>query len=636
MSFEDVVIQHGEKAAVALVAVICAWLIYGALTDPDIRPDTKGADAKSVAIDLEDVRSKRKNFGAPTLTPPPNYSGQMTERLDAPVKTVEFMADLASHPDAGPLGGPKPVYIYIYELLQPEVTAKDEIGQFRITVTPPPATRKANTVSEERLSDNPEQEWVRNSGEDEIKNSAAQVGAFIEIRKGQNPWQALAAEGVKNGFATLERLSKPFFAPSEEWEQFSFRATMVARATGYPFGKEANLNQAVLVSKEPVDLPEDASAWWLDLAKKVGAGDADTVKKFVVGTRDLSISLKQPLAANELLYKGNESPVFEIAQASSPTRFIVTSISTGVGGEEEDGNGPVKVHVLLNKFFSNKAGAGAWLAEPKEYELTKGDMLGAKNELVPDPFVKTKSSKLDLSTPFELVDVEVANRIYYYQIDEVARPNGKGSQRSLAVNPRDKPYTKASVAVFKNKKTGQTFRVLKTDYIPPPTPKMKCMTPVYPFADGKRLDEKAEFKANPAAFVAVNQSKPPEPVPHEPNEGPLADLIAKKIVDVTTDTTYFSMPNGDIVFWDADNKRTTVLDKKGQEQAEAAMPPPDESDSGNAGDAGDEGKESSALDTEKPDLSHDGKPADKATEKTVDKPLEKPAAGGQKTPKYSK
>jgi len=198
--------------------------------------------------------------------------------------------------------------------------------------------------------------------------------------------------------------------------------------------------------------------------------------------------------------------------------------------------------ILLTKLLRGD-GQEKWLKLQK-FTLRPGDILGGpKNEdnpLTPE----TSKEEFDLTTPFKLDKLEKeVERILYYEVKAVARPDGKG--RMLDFKPKT---VMTDVATFSNTRTGEVVKLVKLGrLIRPGDPQAR----IYP--DLTAAEEDKLFEADPGTFKQ-QPLKPDPPVKHAPGTGPLEELRKKGDRLATTDTDYFEMPDGRLYYWQPLNK----------------------------------------------------------------------------------
>lgn len=534
MSAKQFFIAHGEKVAISLTLLLVAAQCYVTFTDTSIRPSNISPgeiDIKNAAIDAVFQQGK-----APILKPVPGYLNDMEARFDKANLPLPSQAWLTAAPDRGPGSGG--LLLYVFEVPAPSVTATDTVGSAELTISLATPSR----IAGKRISDSASATWERSA--EGITNHAEDVGVVIETHRGDNQWKPLVAKTLKQGFISLvklEELGGKIPAENlEPWIRHSFRARVVAKATGLDL-EQAILPKAIasVVVVPGVLIPDGDDVPWGEFTEKVRTKDAKTLAKLAKPTKDAAPGIT--LAADEKLYSGANSEVVGV-QVTSNVRFALDK----VGADLTDPTKEV-ASFLVTKQFVLKAGDKQWLKTPQSFKAGVGDIVGgmAKTEIPtnPGPFVN-----VDLTTPFKVVEIKrQQKRILYWEILTESRPGGKG--KDLKAQAKE---ALVDVVVVENVKSRNRMELTKLIPIKRPTRANPIVIP-HLAAD---IDEEAEFRRSPSDFIQA-VALPAEPKRHEPGLGPLTKLRDDHpdAADLyTTDTGYYELGDGRLVWWEPLNK----------------------------------------------------------------------------------
>ena len=534
MSAKHFVIAHGEKVAISLTLLLVAAQCYVTFTDTSIRPANISPgeiDIKNAAIDAVFQQGK-----APILKPVPGYLTDMEARFDKANLPLPSQSWLTAAPDRGPGSGG--LLLYVFEVPAPTVSAVDTVGSAELTVIATPASR----VAGKRISDSSSATWERSA--EGITNHAETVGVVIETHRGDNQWKPLVAKALKQGFITLEKLDelggKIPAENLEPWIRHSFRARLVAKATGLDLDQAIQPKVTASVVVVPGTLiAEGDDVPWSDFTEKVRAKDAKTMAKLAKPTKDAAPGVT--LAADEKLYSGGNSDVAGV-QVTSNVRFALDK----VGADLTDPTKEVAAF-LVTKQFIVKPGDKQWLKTPQSFKAPIGDNVGgmAKTEIPTNP---GQIVNVDLTTPFKVVEIKrQQKRILYWEILTESRPGGKG--KDLKAQAKD---AQVDVVVVENVKSRNRMELTKLIPIKRPS---RANAIVFPHL-ASDIDEEAEFRRSPSDFVQA-VALPIEPKRHEPDEGPLNKLRDDHpdAADLyTTDTGYYELGDGRLVWWEPLNK----------------------------------------------------------------------------------
>ncbi len=551
MSAQDLLIAHGEKIAVLLVTAVCGYGLYGTFTNPEIRPTDISMQKITDMVDT--VERERGSQAPPVLKAPSNYLDEMLARWAVKLPSSRYMAWLGAAPDVGPLDVRSSQY-YIYEIHPPKLSVIDKIGSLELTITMPSSQRTTDV----RISDAPSKSW---SLEGRADNKAQWLGVQVEYRVGTGDWQPMGGKDVRNGVLTLKEgtTSHVVTMPTvEPWQRHHFRAYLIAKATGLPLDQAKSNDQQQTVLVNQGTYPDDQLDWKrleFDLANVID-GKKELLSRFLKGTTEGPLA--DQLRAGERLYRSGESDLANVT-AQDDIRFVFHKVNVNIQDPALSG-----ATVLLSKYLRDPRAVdkvtGKWMDKPFTYKLAPGEGLG-KQENIPHPFGGAGLFPVELSTPYVLTEVKPkVKRILFYELATKSRPMG-GKSRDLDLKPKD---IETEVAILTNTKTGRTWELPACEKIQKPN---KPLSVFYPDFNGLVYDEALEFQKNPAGFKQ-NPLLPKPPIAHEPGQGPLEDL-RKRFNDplMQTDTVYYELPDGRIVYWEKVNNLMKVFVKPGSEAA---------------------------------------------------------------------
>lgn len=539
MSAKHFVIAHGEKLAISLTLLLVAAQCYVTFTDTSIRPANISPgeiDIKNAAIDAVFQQGK-----APILKPVPGYLNDMEARFDKANLPLPTQSWLTAAPDRGPGSGG--LLLYVFEVPAPTVTAVDTVGSAELTIT----TAAASRVAGKRISDSASATWERSA--EGITNHAETVGVVIETHRGDNQWKPLVAKALKQGFITLTKLEelggKIPAENLEPWIRHSFRARLVAKATGLDLDQAIQPKATASVVVVPgVLIAEGDDVPWSDFTEKVRVKEAKTMAKLAKPTKDAAPGIT--VAGDEKLYSGANSDVAGV-QVTSNVRFALDKVGVDLTDPTKEVAAFLVTKQFTGKPGDKQAGDKLWLKTPQSFKAPIGDIVGgmAKTEIPtnPGPIVN-----VDLTTPFKVVEIKrQQKRILYWEILTESRPGGKG--KDLKAQAKD---VQVDVVVVENVKSHNRMELTKLIPIKRPA---RANAIVFPHLAAD-IDEEAEFRRSPSDFVQA-VALPIEPKRHEPDEGPLTKLREDHpdAADLyTTDTGYYELGDGRLVWWEPLNK----------------------------------------------------------------------------------
>lgn len=552
MSAQDILIAHGEKALVLVVAAACGYYLYGTFTDPEIRPTDISMEKINDMVGT--VERERGSQAPPVLKAPSNYHDDLLARWAVKLPSAQYYASLSAASDVGPADVRSSQY-YIYEIHPPSLSVTDNIGNLDVIVTFPASKR----TSDVRVSDAPSKSW---SLEGRADNKAEWLGVQVEYRVGTGEWQPFAGKGVRNGLvpfkegATSVTLNMPTVEP---WQRHYFRAKLVAKATGLQLdqAKSNDQQQTVLVSQGTYP---DGEIDWVKLTQQIGdviTGEKAVLSRFMPGATQGPFA--DQLKAGERLYVSTESDEANVL-ATDSIRFVFDKVNQDFQNPANSG-----ATILLSKYLRDPRvpdkNSGKWMDPPQMFKLAPGEGLGSKVN-IPDPFGDGKLKiEVDLNTAYVLTEVKTGvKRIAYYEIQPQSRPMGGRSKDLKLV---DKPID-TEVAILTNTKTGKVLELPRCERITKPNKPLSIFYPDFPT---NSYNESEEFKKAPARFKQ-NDLIPKAPVAHEPGTGPL-EALRKRDNDPLkrTDTVYYELADGRIVYWEDVNNRVVVIVRAGSEAA---------------------------------------------------------------------
>jgi hypothetical protein len=565
MSAKNFLIAHGEKLAVAVVAGGCALVINGAVGDPTIQPKQNQKQIEEINEKIDRVLGDRKN--QPTMKEPPAYVSELSARLAETAPSAPTMAWLTQPPDKGRSSDVGDgTYLYVFELLQPEVELKDAVGSLQVSLR---AAKPTQQSSSRRVSAEADRTWSRRDKK-EITNRARHLGVQLEIRIGDGEWKPFALPGAKDGFIPLSMLDKsPVSVPTPEpWQRHQIRARYVAGATAFDLdgARVERPEQTVLVHAGPLSggpaedqaLVDQATA---EAQKKDG-------KLFSAFLRPSEPPAGVRLAANEKAFLGPWSPVATV-QATASVRFALLGLSTEPLKDDPTKTRDVGRFLLLRLF--QQGDDRKWMDKPLEARFGVGDKLGVPEARITNPFTG-KTIEIEVDTPFVIEKlVKDQPRVLYWLVKPVPRQGG-GRDRDLALEKKD---ANTDIVVLRNPETGTELTLTRLITINPPTNPTWQIYPHRPAAYVERDD----FLGAPSEFRQWGLS-PEAPKSFPPGKGPLAALSAAKKAEgaldaenYNTDTAYFAFPDARLMWWDTVEHGVKVHDPEGVLKAKAPAQP---------------------------------------------------------------
>jgi len=550
MTPKQMLLAHGEKAAVGIVVVVSGWLVLSAFTDSSIRPS--GVTQQSVGEEVEEIDKVMNSTSAPVLVPAPQYLQQMQGRFNQEVTSTPRISWLMSHSDIS--GKSAGITFYVYEIYQPAVSATDNVGKLEITITPP----EVHPGSDRRSSDY-DKSWPHQSEKGTIVNHGAVAGIQIQVKVGDDVWKPLKSKELGDGgfisLAQLRTLGGKLHIPAiAEWQIHSFRVRTVAHATGFT-GENADADETVLVHAGAFDEPAD----WPKLSHDYEDDANAFLGGWVTGTKDAIPGVDLP--KNELVYYSDWSDVGDV-MSTARVRFAFEKAV-------EDLTNPGTMsgaRFYFSKQFPTGNGT-AWLAKVVTFTAKVGDPVGGQMTVV-TPTSGDGSVNETFDTPFVLQGFELnQERIQYYTVELVT--DETTHEKMLKINPKTISTT---VAELLNTNTKTVRKLPQLILIKHPASKW----PYFPLVPMDGYNEPKEFTNNPPGYIQ-RELIPAAPVFHDPSTpGPLADLhnrtdaaglaIAQFAV---TPVPYVIMPDGRLVWYDKVNKRERQYPEPANQQPAA-------------------------------------------------------------------
>jgi hypothetical protein len=571
MSPKTFLIAHGEKLAVVAVAGGCALILSGSINDPTIRPKDNLQQIEAINTKIDTVFKKQS---PPVLKEPRPYLDQMLGRIaEGPVVTPT-MAWLTTPPDKGRHGGGGKgmdgTYLYVYELLPPAVSVEDAIGSLNITVAAPTVV---SVGQGRRVSGEPLRRWERVDHRGTVSNTGRMLGLQLEIKVGDNDWRPLALPGASaDGVLPLEAIgTTPVTIPTPEpWQRHQIRARVIAAAT------------ALDLDGPPVERPRQSVVVYAGQASAGPTEDQPLLDALLAqyGAKQgplfkgLLRPVPGPLPANaklsegEKLFLGPWSPIAKV-DATASVRFALIGLSTAPREEDPTKFRDVGRFLLLRLF--QQGDDRMWMKTPLEMKFGEGDVLGAKDVDIDNPFQPGNTIRVNLPTPF-VVDklIKDQKRILYWMVKVKSRKGG-GRDKDLDL---DKKEVTTDVVVLKNPETGSTIDLTKLINIIPP---LRNDILIYPHRAAAYI-ERDDFIASPSGFRQWGLS-PEQPKAFQPETGPLTDLYKLKVEEhaldresFRTDTVYYAFPDGRLAWWDVVEHALKVQDPEGVMSTTTAAP----------------------------------------------------------------
>ena len=553
MDPQRLMIAHGEKVVVAAVALFVGWSIYSSFTDASIRP--QGVNQQDIQVGIDNIMKVMNSNEVPTLKPPKAYLQDMKVRFAQDIPRPTRMSWLMAHPDIS--GGPGGTYFYVFELNQPTIEAKDNIGKLMVTIRPPSTTVQGNAAGEPRRSATDFQ-LTRMSERGPITNTARVLGIQIESKVGQDEYHPLNEGGISNGFVTLEQLHKlggvlNYVSPAT-WQTVYFRVRTVLDATGFT-GDNPDAEETVLVHAGPMDKEPD----WIQMEEEIRR-DPDQLLSNFLAYDDEHMPPGVTLTRGHHLYFSDwtDPPVPVIVTAN--VRFAFERVN---GDPANPGN---DVGIFwVSKQYQTQDG-NQWLPKPEEFKVPLGQGVGGWKDHWTPRVAKGDKEHDDMSTPFVLERVDRDQiRTWFWEVKAVtpeaadpggAPPAGTTTKDKVLVVLASPKEHKIDVAVLKNTKTGDIMLLPKLELLKRPTEPKGVFVPLQ---QTKVYDEKDEFAKSPVGFEQRVMT-PTKPVMLDPADakGPLALLRQSGLAIASvanTKTKYAQLSDGRLVWWDNLNEK---------------------------------------------------------------------------------
>ena len=542
-------VQHGEKLALLIILIVCAWAIMGVQGDAKTLPEAGEADRISIDKKINAVKTAQGQT-PPSPDKPMDYTGIISKRLAVEVEFADTLQWLTGHPDVveGSTGS-KNVFS-IYEVLQPGVGVEDEVGSVSLSIELP---RDAST-NDDKVKTGPQIKWERDlPNGDKASNRAYWVGLKIEFKAGTAQaaeWQALAINNSGLGkqgiylFKDLENLSAPSFRHNGVTgkQHYEYRARLIVAATGINEEGISEIGEETIVYDGTYRGSKNRSDW----ASKGGK----------IKGRLLPLDMELPgvqLAAKEKLYMGSPGDVGVIEQAESDTIMALKQVST-LGAEPT-------MRLLMKKMHRDRTGEVLGWTEWVEFKDIKvGDKLGK-----PQQKVKIQGKEdigfviVDFSTDWRLNELHIdAERVYYYEVKKMSGQE-KSEQYPDGIKLELRKKTRTAYHLGRINNGNETVELVRLSRLSQPE---RIKNYCYPILE--EGDEQERFKdGDPLDFV------PPILVPEEPKEMQPDQLPPMDLMEsdkpFQTNIPYFIFPDDRVVFWDNVNNELRVLGAKEEE-----------------------------------------------------------------------
>jgi hypothetical protein len=535
MSAKDLLILHGEKAVVGVVGALCLWTMYGAMTNQDIRAagGDKGMSADKIKDAIAFIDNYRREAKPPILKTVPAYADRLATNLGTPLVPDRAVDWLTAHPDLGPVIQTLNFY-YVYEAMPPKITAVDRVGSVELEVSDILGIRDFD-----RIFDGDSATATRNTGA-KIDNHADVIGAMIERQDGDN-WIPVG------DMVPYEKFGAPIAVTDvKEYGSYNFRARLVIAATGFPFRQADGAGSMLVLDGRalPEDADADAASAFMARVNLAVGGDPREAELNARFIRPGTVKAAE-LQDRELAYLGPWSDPVSVTVSSS-IRFQLDKLAMDPTKEEAT--------FLLTKLMRDET-QQAWV-EVQKFVVEKPNKLGGV-VLADNPLTEiVANEKIDLTTPFVLTKVtRDVERTIYYEIKEKARTDGEDG-KMLELRTKT---TKTDTATVKNTLSGAELVLVKLGRITPPVGANRIIDP--PIEGG---DEEQWFRTDPAAFEQA-PLVPKAPVKFEPGTGPLAELNTNGNNLAKTNTPYYELSTGELIWYEPLNKTVMRAYKVGAE-----------------------------------------------------------------------
>jgi formylglycine-generating enzyme required for sulfatase activity len=440
-------------------------------------------------------------------------------------------------------------------LSPPDFTVTDRIGMIELAIIPPVIGRAGRPA--------PAAPVATPGGEVHADQLSADgvvlLGVLLEMKVGSGTWEPPHADGVAaDGLvAVFHDRVLVRIRTIEPWVRHAFRARTLIGTAGAPPGGV-------------VSGPRHAGG-------PAAAPPGSLLGQVLTGYAAHPEAAAQPTSERSERRYCSESSDETVMTPSADIRFVfITSV------EDPAHSGQLGAQLEVNKLVREtrmdpKTGAATmaekWLATPVEYKLLrKGDPLDFERA-VPDPLVDgkgpIKKENLTFHTDFTLDIVQKdVKRIEYYEVKTKSRAAG-GRDKDLEIHEK----LIQTDAVELDSGTGQKLILVKLAKITrPPHP----AAIIYPDFPTLIYDEVAEFRKDPAAFQQWGLI-PTAPIEHDPGTGPLEEQRKKTGNNrLATDTTYYEVADGRLVYWEPVGKTLQVYRIPGSESVGREAPPVDD------------------------------------------------------------
>ena len=564
MSLQKFFVIHGEKLLIAGIFAGGALAVYFAYTAD--QPKNATDKVNQVVSDLENATKSEPRIKAPT-----DYAEICRKRLGQPLQTQALIPFLSRHPSyEAELKTDIPRKPHIAEMTVPRLGFEARTLQVELTAFWPTWTR-TDAETDAHVTDAPKPlTWTRKPRQ-VINNSFRWMGLFIEVRKGsseeESAWTPLNAPGIDNGFLPFSpnalneaknRIIPPVgpikIANLEEWTRYTFRARLLAAATGHdPEAKEMELGKEVIVYKG---------------RQKIGGmneGSESEILNAVKNNKLTSLTGQPPLASKyqgyvpglqprEICYSGPVSEIVGgIIQPSVSIAFLGTTSKMANGASVE------AARLAITKQVTDPQGNNPqWLkerrpADPIKFEVALGDVVGGKRVL-PNPHRNGELDSFDLTTPFVLKAVlENGERVRCYRV--VIKREGKKADLDV----QERLQANYASVVLNNKKTGDDLVLPKLTLALPVEIESDTVkiSPLYPVPAGQTSFNEQEYWLN-TPLAKHPPLRPNAPIKRDPVKDNAwfraAALKANhSLPNDPVTANIIEMPDGRILYLDPNN-----------------------------------------------------------------------------------
>ena len=553
MALPPFLINHGEKVAVAAVALLSGYMVWSTASDETM---TAPRPASQVEADFLEIERAISDPGNPNLRPGEDVVGHISTRLALPptfeeAQTVAFLQEI---PSIGKQTSNKfPPFLIGYEIHAPEIEVDDLIGRLQVTLTLPESSLGiSGRIRDSRIDES------RTVDGTQYTNYAEVLGVQVQRRQGDGPWEPLTQANNPIGMLSAkfsgERL-QVVVDDVNEWQTYEFRARLVSVATGPITEGAPSLGNEVMVFAGKSPLPPTPSVWeeqdtlsWEGVPLSIPTAERGD-DEFFANLRRVFPEMAAVAGTNprQSYFGPWSNSAAELV--GSTTRFALLRVSPPIAQGQ-----PPRVRFGLTRKVGD-----VWLPLYED-NVEVGEMVGDKDVVLPHP-VEGLRKRFDLSTPFKLIDVNLqAQRITHYEIRNTVKGNG----RALEITPR---FDRAARTVMlENVTSGEKMEMVQLGR-PLVRPSNERQVN-YPDYKAGTINERQLFESGPMAFEQPVLNIP-EPIWHEPNDPLLKQLFPDA---PSTVVPYIELPDGRFLVIDELNDRIIrVFEKDGVAKSSAQV-----------------------------------------------------------------